>query len=114
MARLTAQVLAGRLDLPAEMRRRMPWPARIVGNGAGEGDHVGITCADDSLGLIIIRDQPHGDDRHGDSLLDRPGQRHLVARPDGDLLARVEPGAGNMDRGAAIGFQRLGEGNGLL
>ena len=39
------------------MRGGMPWPARVVENGARERDQVGIACADNGFGLFELVDQ---------------------------------------------------------
>lgn len=43
----------------------------------------------DAFRLMRIVNHADGDDRYGDRVLDRPGQRHLIARTDRDVLARV-------------------------
>src|SRR5690348_13373629 len=90
LTRLRSQILRRRLDLAAERRGRVPWPARIVKHAASKRDQIGIAGADDRFGLLEIGDEADGDDRHVHGSLDRAGERHLVARADRNLLARVE------------------------
>ena len=45
---------------------------------------------------------------------DGAGERHLIARPDRNLLRRREAAARHMDRAAAARLQRLREGDRLL
>src|SRR5690606_20559044 len=68
----------------------------------------------DGFGLFETGNETNGDDRHVHRLLDRPGERHLVVRTDGDLLRRMQAAAGNVDGGAATRLQRLSERDGLL
>ena len=106
LARLRAEVLGRRLDLAPERGGRVPRPPRIVENAAGKRDEVSVSGADDGFGLLELGDQSDRDYRHVDALLHRTGEGNLVAGADGDLLARIEAAAGNVDRRAAARFQR--------
>ena len=72
-----------------------------------------VAPADNAFGLVVIGDESHSDHRHRDRLLHRSGERHLIAGADGNLLARIQPPAGDMDCIATAGLQGLGECDGL-
>ena len=87
------------------MRGRMPGPTRIVEHGPGERDQIRITGADDRLRLLIVGDQPDGDDRHSRCHLHAAGQGHLVAGPHGNPLRwRIAP-ARDVHSAATARFQ---------
>jgi hypothetical protein len=69
------------------MRGGVPGPSRIIKNGTGERDHVGVPGTNDSLCLVIVPDQPDRDDREAARLLYGAGERHLLktARPGSDV-----------------------------
>ena len=60
-------------------------------SGAGDRDEVGIAGPDDHLGLVEVRDEPDCDGRQTGRSFDGSRERHLVARPDRDLLRRRLP-----------------------
>src|SRR5690606_7806206 len=96
------------------MRCGVPRPARIIEDRTGQPDHVRVAGAHNGFGLIVVGNQPDGDNRHLHRLLYRASQRHLIARPHGDLLPRVQTSAGNVDRITAPRFERLRKLDGLL
>src|SRR5690348_453817 len=67
--RLRAQILRRRIHLAAERGSRVPRPARVVEDAAGERHEVGIAGSDDRLGLLEVGDQPDGNHRHVDGAL---------------------------------------------
>ena len=86
LRRLRAKILVGRLDLGAEMRSRVPWPARIVQDAARERDKVGVASPQNGFCLLEFGDQPNGDDWHSCCGFDRTSERNLVSRPHRNLL----------------------------
>jgi hypothetical protein len=92
----------------------VPRPARVIEDAAGERDEVGVPGADDRFRLLEGGDQADRDDGHVHRALDRAGERDLVARADGDLLARVEAAGRDVDRRAPALLKCAGELNGLL
>src|SRR4051794_32252788 len=100
-ARLRPEILRRHFHLAAELGRRVPRPAGIVERATRQCDEVRISRADDGLGLLEPRDHADGNDGHVDGALHLAGKRHLVARPDGNLLPWVQSSARYMDRRAA-------------
>ncbi|MNV29397.1 hypothetical protein D3C71_1206210 [compost metagenome] len=93
----------------------MPRPARVVEDAAGQRDRIGMAMAQDRFGLRRLGDQAHGDDRHAQLVrLDRLRERHLVARRQRNLLARVVATAGDVQELAAARVQHVRQGRGLL
>src|ERR1700746_2883682 len=100
LPRLRSQILVGRFHLRTEMCSGMPRPARVVEDRPGKRDQVSITSTDNGFSLLKLGDEADGDHRHAGCLLHRARQRHLIARPDRDLLGRWENAARYMDGGA--------------
>ena len=90
---LGPEILRGRLYRCAKRRSGVPGPARIPQRSAGYRYGVGLPVFEDALRLVRIGDHSDRHDRHGDRVLDRPRQRHLIAGTDRDLLAWVEAAA---------------------
>ena len=115
IGRMAAQILVGRGDLRAEMRRRRArasadhraWraPARPYRHRQSPIDRFGL------VGSVISPTAMIG---MADRRLDGARQRHLIAGADRDLLRRRIAAARDMDGGAAARFERAGEGDGLL
>ena len=61
--RLTPQILRRRLHRRAKMRGRVPGPARVLEDRAGDGDQVGIAVVQDRLGMLELGDQAHRHNR---------------------------------------------------
>ena len=87
LARLRAQILLRRLHLAPESRR----PHATASAGRRGSPRASATMSASPVPTIasacsnsVIR--PDGDDRHVDGALHRAGERHLVARADGNLL----------------------------
>ncbi len=114
VVRLGAPVLLGRAHLRPEFGRRVPGPAQVVEQGAGEGDRIRLAVLQDRLGLGGLRDQADGDGGKPGLGLDARREGHLVARPHGDCLFRREAAGGDVDRRGAPGLQGLGQGEGAL
>jgi small-conductance mechanosensitive channel len=93
VARLRAEVLRRGADLRAQVGGGVPGPARIIKDGPGQRDQVGVAGADDRLRLLEAGDQAHRNHRHGGCSLHRAGERHLVARPDRNPLVGTESAA---------------------
>ena len=91
IARVASADIGGRLNLRAEMRGRMPRPARIVQDSASKGDKVGVTSSENGFRLLEFGDQPNGDHRHSCCGFDRTSERNLVSRPHWYLLMGVRP-----------------------
>src|SRR6266446_4404589 len=105
LARLTPEILARCLDVVAEVSGRMPGPAWVVEHAAGKRDQVCIASADDCLCLLIVRNEPDGDDWHTRRCLHPAGQGHLIIRSDGDVLRRGEAATRDMHAVAATRLQ---------
>ena len=104
LRRLRAKILVGRLDLRAEMRGRVPWPARIVQDAAGERDKVGVASPQNGFRLLEFGDQPNGDDWHSCCGFDRTSERNLVSRPDRNLLMGGQAAARDVNGTASARF----------
>ena len=63
--------------MAAEVRGRVPRPARIVKHPARERDDVGVARSDDRFGLLEAGDQPDRDHGDTDRALHRARKRHL-------------------------------------
>src|ERR1019366_1804237 len=113
-AGLRAQILFWSFHGRAKMRGRMPRPARIVEYGARESDKIGIASSNDRLSLIIASDETDRDGRQVRCSLDGTGERHLIARPDRDLLCRSHAPARDMNGATASRRERFREGDGLI
>ena len=113
-AGLRAQILFWSFHGRAKMRGRMPRPARIVEYDARESDKIGIASSNDRLSLIIASDETDRDDRQVRCGLDGTGERHLIARPDWDLLCRSHAPARDMNGATASRREHFREGDGLI
>ena len=100
-----AQVLRRSRGLRTERRRRMPGPARVPQQRAGQRHGVGLAVGQHRLGLRGFRDQAHRDHLHRNLALDRLGEMQLVAGADRDLLRRMQAAAGHVDEMAAARVQ---------
>jgi tripartite-type tricarboxylate transporter receptor subunit TctC len=60
IARCGPPILLGSVNLCAERRRGMPWPARIPQHCARHGDQIGIVRLDDRFGLLGVGDESNG------------------------------------------------------
>src|SRR6516162_7494801 len=114
LPRLRSQILVGRFHLRTEMCSGMPRPARVVENRPRKRDQVGIASTDNGFGLLKLGDQADGDHWHARCLLHRARQRHLIARPDRDLLDRCETAARYVHGGATARLQRPRKGDCLV
>src|SRR3954465_4942059 len=90
LTRLTPEILARCLDVVSKVSRRMPGPAWVVEHATRECDQVCIAGADDRLRLLIICDEPDGDDWHARRCFAPAGQGHLIIRANRDVLRGVE------------------------
>ena len=70
----------------AECSGRMPGPARIPEQAAGQRDQVGLPVGKDRFGLLRFGDQADRDDRHVNLRPHAFGKRHLIARPKRNFL----------------------------
>src|SRR6266702_4703431 len=98
---LRAQIGAGCTHMCAKLRCGVPRPAWVVEDGARDRDEIGVARPDDGFGLLELRDEPHCDHRHLDSLLDGARERHLIVWSDRNLLCRMQSAAGNVNGTAA-------------
>jgi len=64
---------------------------RINGLGAPAAS-IGGAGTDNGFGLVKLGNEPDGDYGHARCLFYRARERHLIARPDGDLLRWGETG----------------------
>jgi len=111
---LRAQILFWSLHGRTKMRSRMPRPARIVEYGSRESDKIGVAGSNNRLSLIIASDKAHRDGRQVRCSLDGTGERHLIARPDRDLLYRRHTPTRDMYGATASRRERFRKGDGLL
>ena len=114
LSRLRPEILRRRLHSRPERRRRMPRPARIVEDRPRQPDQVRVAGRDDRFRLFVLRDEPDGDDGHRRRPLHLARERHLIARPDRNLLRRREAAARHVDDRAPARLQRLRERDRLL
>jgi hypothetical protein len=61
---------------------------RLIGNGAGKGDEIGIAGSDDRLGLIVAGDEADSNCGEISCRSYRTGERHLIAGANWYLLGR--------------------------
>ena len=85
-ARLRSPVLFRGLDLRAQGRSGMPWPARIIEHGAGQRDCVCIAVLQYLFGLLRFGDQTDGYGGQAGLCLDPRGKGHLKSGADRYLL----------------------------
>jgi hypothetical protein len=87
----------------------MPWPARVVKDAARQRHRIGIAIGNNRFGLLRLADQTDGNHRCTYLRLDRRSKRHLVARLQRNLLARVQPTTGYMQELHATCIQRAAQ-----
>src|SRR4051812_6612419 len=78
-ARLRPKILLGCLYMSAEFRGCVPWPARIVQDGASQRDQIRIAGADDRLGLLKVSDHSNRDHWYLHCGFHRACKRNLIA-----------------------------------
>ena len=72
---------------------RVPGPARVPEQAAGQRHQVGLFVNHDRFGLLRFGDQADRNDRHIHLGPHALGKRHLIARPQRNLLrGRYAPG----------------------
>src|SRR5436190_18671602 len=88
-------ILLGRTHLRAESLRGVQGEVGVAQEFAGEKDDVGLTVANDGLGLIWCRDQSDGAGENAGLFADLLRERNLVAGSERNLgLDGVAAGGG--------------------
>jgi len=90
-----------------EVGSSMPRPARVIEYRPRERNQVGIAGTHDGLRLLKLGNESNGDHRYGRRPLHGTCERHLIARPDWDLLGWSETATRHVNGGAATRLQRL-------
>ena len=89
-------------------------PVGVVEELAGEENDIGLAGADDGVGLGGFGDHADGTGGDADFAADAVGEGDLIAGADGDLLAVVVASGRAVDEVDALGFEEVGEGNGVV
>ena len=79
-------------------------PVGFTEEFAGEEDYVGLTGADDLVGLGGVGDHADGTGGEAGFAADAVGEGYLIAGADGDLLERGVAAGGHVDEVDAFGF----------
>src|ERR1700704_873434 len=85
---MRALVLWRIVPLLAHRYRGVPGPARVEQHAAAERDQVGLAAREDVLGVLGLGDEPDRDGGGGRIPPAAPRERHLIARPNLQLLLR--------------------------
>jgi hypothetical protein len=89
-------------------------PVGFAEEFAGEEDDVGLSGADDLVGLGGVGDHADGSGGEGGFAADAVGEGDLVAGAEGDLLAGVVAAGGDVEEVDAFGLDQAGELYGLF
>src|SRR4051812_20231265 len=81
-------VLRREVGLLPELRGGVPGPSRVVQHATAESHEVGVAIRENTLRLLRLGDEAHGDRRNTGFAPHSVGQRYLIPWADRDVLLR--------------------------